>query len=94
MVTIALPTADRRIESYTTGEQLRVGSSDDHRFSRVAFAAAHVVADPLADNDPWLSPAIDWDATIRYRHYLWDVGLGVVDTAQRGTGLGWPEARE
>ena len=46
---------------------------------------------------PWLTPAIDWDATIRYRHHLWDLGLGVaeaMDTAQRGMGLGWPEAQE
>ena len=45
---------------------------------------------------PWLTPAIDWDATIRFRHYLWDLGLGVaeaMDTAQRGMGLGWPEAQ-
>ena len=61
------------------------------------ISAAHVVADPLADGDPWLAPAIDWEATIRYREYLWDLGLGVaeaMDTAQRGMGLGWPEAQE
>ena len=56
-----------------------------------------MVADPLADNDPWVTPAIDWDATLRFRHHLWDLGLGVaeaMDTAQRGMGLGWPEAQE
>ncbi|MEK1898202.1 MAG: dihydrodipicolinate synthase family protein, partial [Rhizobium sp.] len=55
------------------------------------------VADPLADNDPWLTPAIDWERTLAFRHRLWDLGLGVaeaMDTAQRGMGLGWPEARE
>ena len=36
-------------------------------FNRVALAAAHVVADPLADVDPWLDVAIDWDRTIAYR---------------------------
>ena len=59
--------------------------------------AAHVVADPLADNDPWLTPAIDWERTLAFRHRLWDLGLGVaeaMDTAQRGMGLGWPEAQE
>ena len=64
---------------------------------RVAFAAAHVVADPLAEHDPWLTPAIDWDRTLAFRHRLWDLGLGVaeaMDTAQRGMGLGWAEARE
>jgi hypothetical protein len=65
-------------------------------FTRVVYSAAHVVADPLADNDPWLDAAIDWDSTLAYRHYLWDLGLGVaeaMDTAQRGMGLDWPAAR-
>ena len=67
------------------------------KFDRIALAAAHVVADPLADNDPWLKPAIDWDATIDYRRHLWNLGLGVaeaMDTAQRGGGLDWPNALE
>jgi hypothetical protein len=66
-------------------------------FNRIAYAAAHVVSDPLAETDPWLKPAIDWDATIRFREYLWDLGLGVaeaMDTAQRGMGLDWPDAQE
>jgi len=65
--------------------------------SRVCFAAAHVVADPLADTDPVDAPAIDWEATMAFRHHLWSHGLGVadaMDTAQRGTGLGWQAARE
>jgi hypothetical protein len=66
-------------------------------FNRVALAAAHVVADPLKESDPWLSAAIDWDATIAFRQHLWSLGLGVaeaMDTAQRGTGLNWPEAKD
>jgi hypothetical protein len=58
--------------------------------NRVAYAAAHVVADPYAAADPWLQPAIDWDATLAYRSYLWSLGFGVaeaMDTAQRGMGL-------
>ena len=96
MATLNLPTADRRIEASTTGEPLAF-ARPERPFTRVAYSAAHVVADPLADGDPWVTPAIDWDATIRYRHYLWDLGLGVaeaMDTAQRGMGLGWPEAKE
>jgi hypothetical protein len=61
------------------------------------FSAAHVVADPLADNDPWLSAAIDWDRTIAFREHVWDLGLGVaeaMDTAQRGMGLDWPTSLE
>src|SRR5438132_11447966 len=67
--------------------------------SRVAFAAAHVVADPLADRDPLSEAPLDWEATLAYRRYLWSLGLAVaeaMDTAQRGGagGLGWPAARE
>src|SRR3989440_11816978 len=64
---------------------------------RVAFAAAHVVCDPLADADPLVGARIDWDATLAYRRHLWSLGLGVaeaMDTAQRGMGLDWPAARE
>jgi len=59
------------------------------------LAAAHVVADPRADVDPWMKSAIDWDATIQYRRHLWSLGLGVaeaMDTSQRGMGLGWKDA--
>ena len=98
MPTISLPTQSRRLEPYTTGEPLELppkGSSPV--FNRVSYAAAHVVADPLADIEPWLDAAIDWERTIAFRHYLWDLGLGVaeaMDTAQRGTGLDWVGARE
>ncbi|MFC6087248.1 DUF993 family protein [Sphaerisporangium aureirubrum] len=64
---------------------------------RVAYAAAHVVADPLGDNTPGAPAAVDWDATLRYRRHLWSYGLRVadaMDTAQRGAGLDWPAARE
>ena len=65
--------------------------------SRMAYAAAHVVADPLADNVPGGPAVLDWDATLAFRRHLWRHGLGVaeaMDTAQRGMGLGWPDARE
>ena len=66
-------------------------------WNRVAFAAAHVVADPRAAVDPWVGTAIDWDATLAYRHHLWAHGFGVaeaMDTAQRGMGLDWPTSLE
>jgi hypothetical protein len=98
MPTIALPTKTRKLESYTTGEPVSIPSKGEAKsFNRIAYAAAHVVADPLADNDPWLDTSIDWDKTIAFRHHLWDLGLGVaeaMDTAQRGGGLDWPGARE
>ncbi|MBY5565668.1 dihydrodipicolinate synthase family protein [Rhizobium leguminosarum] len=97
MTTINLP-LDGKIVPYTlTGTPIALAKRDAKAFPRIAFAAAHVVADPLADNDPWLTPAIDWDRTLAFRHRLWDLGLGVaeaMDTAQRGMGLGWPEARD
>ncbi|MFE4356878.1 dihydrodipicolinate synthase family protein [Kitasatospora sp. NPDC056800] len=65
--------------------------------SRTAFAAAHVVADPLGDNAPGAPAAVDWDATLAFRRHLWSLGLGVadaMDTAQRGMGLDWPATRE
>ena len=65
-------------------------------FPRIAYAAAHVVADPLAEGDPWLDTAIDWDRTVAFRQHLWSLGLGVaeaMDTAQRGMGLDWGTAK-
>ncbi|WP_100448009.1 dihydrodipicolinate synthase family protein [Glycomyces xiaoerkulensis] len=65
--------------------------------SRVIYSAAHVVADPTADNGPGRPAAVDWDATIGYRRHLWDLGLGVadaMDTAQRGMGLDWEATKE
>lgn len=66
-------------------------------FNRVAYAAAHVVADPLRDADPSGPAAIDWDTTLAYRRHLLDLGFGIaeaMDTSQRGMGLDWPTALE
>jgi hypothetical protein len=97
MPAINLPTADRRLEAYQTRVPQRFPSAAGIRFNRIALAAAHVVADPLAESDPWLTGALDWDATIAYRCHLWRLGLGVaeaMDTAQRGMGLDWPTSLE
>ncbi|HEV2551744.1 MAG TPA: dihydrodipicolinate synthase family protein [Stellaceae bacterium] len=97
MPAINLPRADRRLEPYRTRPPRRFPSAAGSRFNRVALAAAHVVADPLADSDPWLTATLDWDATIAYRRHLWRLGLGVaeaMDTAQRGMGLDWPTSLE
>lgn len=66
-------------------------------WTRVSYAATHVVADPMADIDPWLDCAIDWDRTLAFRDYLWGLGFGVaeaMDTAQRGMGMDWPTSLE
>lgn len=65
--------------------------------SRTAFAAAHVVIDPIATGDPLSKPVLDMDATLAYRRFLWSLGFRVaeaVDTAQRGMGLDWDTARD
>jgi hypothetical protein len=98
MQRIRLPRGDDSLHEYTMrGAAAWTPPAPGTRFSRVAYAAAHVVADPLSTADPWLQPAIDWDTTLAYRHYLWSLGLGVaeaMDTAQRGMGLDWPTSLE
>lgn len=67
------------------------------RFSRIAYAAAHVVADPLAMTDPWSRPVVDWDRTMTFRHHLWRLGFRIaeaMDTSQRGMGFDWANAQE
>lgn len=96
MPSIRLPTAAGRLESFTTSPPREFPRATPP-FPRIALAAAHVVADPLAEQDPWLDVKIDWDRTIAYRRYLWSLGLGVaeaMDTAQRGMGLDWAGAQE
>jgi hypothetical protein len=65
--------------------------------SRVVFAAAHVVADPLGENVPGAPAVVDWDATLAFRAHLFSYGFGVaeaMDTAQRNMGLDWPAVQE
>jgi Protein of unknown function (DUF993) len=101
VTSLLLPASDRRIERYalrnTALPPLGSTRATAPSFNRVAYAAAHVVVDPLAASDPHLESAVDWDATLKFRHYLWDLGFGVaeaMDTAQRGMGLDWPGAHE
>jgi len=66
-------------------------------WNRTAYAAVHVVSDPLAECDPWLDSSVDWDRTLAFREHLWSLGFGVaeaMDTAQRGMGLDWPTSLE
>jgi hypothetical protein len=96
-LSLKLPKPDRGIESYRVAASRTFPGKFQGALNRVAFSAAHVVADPLADADPWLSAAIDWDKTIAFREHVWDLGLGVaeaMDTAQRGMGLDWPTSLE
>lgn len=95
-ITLTLPDAPGHLSPYRL-KQPKAFPSAKPPFSRIAFAAAHVVADPLAEHDPWLTPAVDWDRTIAFRRHLWSLGFGVaeaMDTAQRGMGLDWKDALE
>jgi hypothetical protein len=65
--------------------------------SRVAYAAAHVIPKPWAQNVPGAPADIDWDATLAFRRHVWSWGLGVadaMDTAQRKMGLDAAATRE
>jgi hypothetical protein len=95
--TLALPRADGTIAPYTLTGQAAVTPPPGPIRSRVAYAAVHVVADPLADISPWLEARLDWEATLAYRRHIWSLGLAVaeaMDTSQRGMGFDWPTARE
>jgi hypothetical protein len=100
MTRIRLPDTSGRMADHTLGDPVRLqraGSGERPRWNRVAYAAAHVVADPRVEHDPWLDARIDWDATLAYRRHLWSLGFGVaeaMDTAQRGMGLDWKTSLE
>ncbi|WP_434055287.1 MAG: dihydrodipicolinate synthase family protein [Roseibium sp.] len=95
---LTLPTLDNRLEDYALKGDPLIPRAPAVPLTRIAFAAAHVVSSPLAERNPWVgSPAVDWDNTLRFRHWLWDQGLGLaeaMDTAQRGMGVDWPTAKE
>ena len=95
-LTLLLPTATGSAQTYALRGQMPAPRQAT-AFNRIAYSAAHVVADPLAAIDPWLQCAVDWDDTLNYRRHLWSLGLGVaeaMDTAQRGMGLDWPTSLE
>jgi hypothetical protein len=94
---LRLPQRNGSLVSYSLGPASAYAPPDRPPQSRVAYAAVHVVADPLADNGPGDPARVDWEATLAYRRHLWSYGLGVaeaMDTAQRGMGLDWPATSE
>src|ERR1700750_660979 len=96
-LSLKLPKADRSIETYRLAASRTFPAKLEGPLTAIASSAVHTVADPLADVDPWLSAAVDWDKTIAFREHVWDLGLGVaeaMDTAQRGMGLDWPTSLE
>ncbi len=94
---LRLPQQDGSVRDHTVGPASAYATSFPAPTKRIAFAAAHVVADPLAHHNPTLETAVDWEATLHYRRYLWSLGLRVaeaMDTAQRGMGLDWATSQE
>lgn len=97
MTTLKLVRSDGSLYDFKPAHEPVAALPRDRFKSRVAFAAAHVVADPLRTTEPITTAVIDWEATLSYREYLWSLGLGVaeaMDTAQCGAGLDWPNALE
>jgi hypothetical protein len=97
MVSLLLPAADHTSRRLLLNEPARLDVRSTPPSSRAVYAAAHVVADPLRASTADHGDAIDWGATLRLRHDLWSLGLGVaesMDTAQRGMGLDWQAAKE
>jgi hypothetical protein len=94
---VALPRADGSVERYRLRAPRLWPKPGSPARSRVAFAAAHVVADPFSDTTAGAPATLDWEATLAFRRHLWSYGLAVadaMDTAQRGMGLGWETATE
>ena len=97
MAVLNLPCADGTVERYETGPASPYPLTSTAILPRTVYAAAHVVADPLRSTDPWQAPVVDWDATLKFRHHLWGLGLKIaeaMDTSQRGMGLDWSGAKE
>ena len=95
--TLKLPRRDGLVAPYTLSGRAPIAAPPGPIKSRIGMAAVHVVADPLAPVNPTLEVALDWDATLRYRHYMWSLGLAVaeaMDTSQRGMGFDWRTAKE
>jgi len=95
---IRLPQADGTVGTHVLRAAAIRPTRERPAFNRTAYAAAHVVVDPLRMRDPWdAAPAVDWEATLAFREHLWSLGFKVaeaMDTAQRGMGVDWPTARE
>jgi Protein of unknown function (DUF993) len=95
---LTLPTTANTLEPYRPLGNPLTPRAPQGPLTRTAFAAAHVVSDPLRERNPWdTRPAVDWDATLGFRQTLWDQGLDLaeaMDTAQRGMGVDWPTALE
>ncbi|EGU60472.1 hypothetical protein VINI7043_22233 [Vibrio nigripulchritudo ATCC 27043] len=96
MTHIILPDEQQKLSKYQViGNTLDESAINSGVFNRIAFSAAHVVANPLTSTEPSGRASLDWEKTLAYRHYLMSMGFGIaeaMDTAQRGMGLTWDDA--
>ena len=91
------PTA--RCTTYTLRARTRVDAAGAGARASTASRSRPRTSSPIRSPRPirGCDAAIDWDATLAYRRYLWSLGFGVaeaMDTAQRGMGLDWPTSLE
>lgn len=96
-IEVRLPDHRGDLTTYQLGAPSDFARPAEPLRSRRAFAAAHVVANPLSDNGPTYPASVDWDTTLAFRRHLWSYGLSVaeaMDTAQRGMGLDWTATAE
>ena len=94
---VEIPLADGGWETIPLHEPRQWKDHPQPFASRVAFAAAHVVADPRGENVPGAPAVVDWESTLAFRRELFRYGFGVaeaMDTAQRNMGLDWPAVQE
>jgi hypothetical protein len=77
--TLKLPRADGSIATYTMTGQAPITAPPGPIKSRIGMAAVHVVAAPLANINPTLDVAVDWDATLAFRRHLYALGLAVAE---------------
>jgi hypothetical protein len=87
--TLELPAPLGQVRPYKIlARPLEVPRSGGFR-SRIAYAAAHVVADHHRTDDSG-NRSVDWEGTMAFRRYLWSLGFKVaeaMDTSQRGMGV-------
>ena len=97
MTVVNLPVQDGTVQPASLAAPADLDVRSTPPTSREVYAAGHVVAHRLHACADSAAGQIDWDATLQLRRDLWALGLGVaesMDTAQRGMGLRWADARE
>src|SRR4051794_10770986 len=96
-LSLKMPMANRSIETYRLAASRRFPARLEGTLNRVAFSAAHVVADPLADTDPVVDTAVDLGPPHAVPRKCLGPGAGGGggdDYAARRHGLDWPTSLE